>query len=118
MEHSAWTLALFTGALAALAWLLRRWQHGRGGLAGFSARAAEGMAAPIRILSSAGLGPQQRVVAVQVGEGAQAMRLLLGVTAQRIESLHVIQPAAADAAPAPHACPPASPLWAAQEQRP
>jgi len=117
MEHSAWTLVLLTGALAALAWLLR--QHGRGGLAGFSARAADGVAVPIRVLSSAGLGPQQRVVAVQVGEGAQAMCLLLGVTAQRIESLHVIQPApATHALPALHACPPGCPLPAAQEQCP
>ena len=40
---------------------------------------------------------QQRVVTVEVGEGAQTVRLVLGVTAQSIQCLHVLQaPAPAD----------------------
>jgi len=99
MPHSVWTLALCTAALALLAWGLRRWQHQHGGLPALAGFAPAGTSsAPLRVLCSAALGPQQRVVLVQVGSGVQATRLLLGVTAQHIAPLHVLPLAAASSA--------------------
>ncbi|RIX70703.1 flagellar biosynthesis protein FliO, partial [Acidovorax cavernicola] len=37
-----------------------------------------------RVLSAVAVGAHQRVVTVEVGEGAQKTRLVLGVTAQQI----------------------------------
>ena len=44
--------------------------------------------APTKLVSSLALGPQQRVVTVDVGDGAERVRLVLGVTAQQIVCLH------------------------------
>lgn len=78
------TLSALVAAMAALPWLLRRLrQAGPMGLAGQQPR----------VLGVLGLGPQQRLVTVEVGEGAQCVRLLLGVSAQGIRCLHVLQPA-------------------------
>ena len=45
---------------------------------------------PAQVLGSLAIGPQQRVVTVQVGEGDEAVRLVLGVSAQQIQCLHVL----------------------------
>ena len=72
------TVVALVTAMAALPWLLRRFQQRTAALRG-----------------AAGL--QSRVVTVEVGEGAQTVRLVLGVTAQSIQCLHVLQaPAPAD----------------------
>ncbi|MDR0226255.1 MAG: flagellar biosynthetic protein FliO [Burkholderiaceae bacterium] len=77
-------------AMAALPWLLRRLQQRTASL-----RGSAGLQS--RVLGAVGIGPQQRVVTVEVGEGAQTVRLVLGVTAQNIQCLHVLQsPPAAD----------------------
>ncbi|GGH57126.1 hypothetical protein GCM10010975_16460 [Comamonas phosphati] len=79
-------LVLFVAALAALPWLLRRLQ-GKGGMLG---KMRSGPGLQPRVLGAVGVGPQQRVVTVEVGEGAQSVRLVLGVTAQHIQCLHVL----------------------------
>ncbi|WP_027015786.1 FliO/MopB family protein [Comamonas composti] len=84
------TLTVLVAAMAALPWLLRRLREARPAGAGGQ---------PPRVLGVLGLGPQQRLVTVEVGEGAQCVRLVLGVSAQGIHCLHVL-PAASVSAPA------------------
>ena len=90
MTQTLVIVVLFVAAMAALPWLVRRVQlrHAAGG-------GAPGGAAS-RVLSAVAVGPQQRVVTVEVGpEGSRAW-LVLGVTAQNITCLHVMgSPAAA-----------------------
>ncbi|MEG1735094.1 MAG: flagellar biosynthetic protein FliO [Comamonas sp.] len=83
-------VALFVAAMAALPWLVRRLQQKnllpRG--MGMTRGAAP---LPLQILGSLSIGQQQRVVTVQVGDGDEAVRLVLGVTAQQIQCLHVLE---------------------------
>ncbi|MEF9947014.1 MAG: flagellar biosynthetic protein FliO [Comamonas sp.] len=83
-------VVLFVAAMLALPWLVRRLQHKN--LLPRGMGMARG-AAPLtsQVLGSLSIGPQQRVVTVQVGEGHEAVRLVLGVTAQQIQCLHVLQ---------------------------
>ena len=70
-------LALMVGLALAL-----KWARGRlPGIAGHGGPA-------LQVLSSLSLGPQQRVVAVQVGEGADRICLVLGVAAGSVTALH------------------------------
>ena len=83
-------VALFVAAMAVLPWLVRRLQHKNLLPRGLGlARGAAPL--PSQVLGSLSLGPQQRVVTVLVGEGSEAVRLVLGVTAQQIQCLHVLQ---------------------------
>ena len=86
-------LFIMIGALAALPWLLKRWQAHR-------QMAPGALAVSTQVLSSANIGPGQRVVTVQVGQGAQTTCLVLGVTAQNIHCLHVMPSANAAHLPA------------------
>lgn len=94
MDNASFTSSLLVllvmiGALAALPWLLKRWQQHRQVVGG---------AAPVsaQVLSAVNIGPGQRVVTVQVGQGVEKTCLVLGVTAQNIHCLHVLgQPTAA-----------------------
>jgi flagellar protein FliO/FliZ len=99
MSQTLALLVLFVGALALLPWLVRRLQQRR--LADTGA-----MGAGVRVLAAVAVGPQQRVLTVEVGpEGARSW-LVLGVTAQHISCLHVLQPGAqakAGAMPRPEA---------------
>ncbi|MCW5287829.1 flagellar biosynthesis protein FliO [Verminephrobacter aporrectodeae subsp. tuberculatae] len=99
------TALLFVGAMALLPWLVRRLRqrHAAGG-------SAAGAAA--RVLSAVAVGPQQRVVTLEVGPEHARTWLVLGVTAQQLSCLHVLPaspvvaadaPSAAAAAPAPFA---------------
>ena len=113
MSQTFALLLLFVGALALLPWLVRRLQQRRLADAGAAG-------AGVRVLSAVAVGPQQRVLTVEVGpEGARSW-LVLGVTAQHISCLHVLQPGAGapaktgavplsnalgDLAPAPSAAP-------------
>ena len=83
-------VVLFVVAMLALPWLVRRLQNKN--LLPRGMGMARG-AAPMQqlVLGSLSIGPQQRVVTVQVGEGHEAVRLVLGVTAQQIQCLHVLQ---------------------------
>ena len=53
-----------------------------------------------RVLSQVAVGPQQRVVTVEVNADGQRAVLVLGVTAQQIQCLHVVK-GHAGPAPAP-----------------
>jgi flagellar protein FliO/FliZ len=50
-----------------------------------------GSAAAARIVSAVGVGPNQRVVTVEVGPESARVWLTLGVTAQSIHCLHTMQ---------------------------
>ena len=76
-------LVLFIAVMAALPWLLRRWQ-----LRQLMARGEQGV--QTQVLSAVALSPGQRIVVVEVGQGGQRTRLVLGVTAQNIHCLHVL----------------------------
>ncbi|HMN92461.1 MAG TPA: flagellar biosynthetic protein FliO [Hydrogenophaga sp.] len=61
---------------------------------------------PLRVLSSVSLGPQHRMVTVQVGEGHDAVCLLVGVAPGAMHTLHSLPtPAAGLQAPAASAPP-------------
>lgn len=90
MDNAGFTSSLLAllvmiGALAALPWLLKRWQQRQQ-----AARGTTGMSA--QVLASVVVGPNQRVVTVEVGQGASKTCLVLGVTAQNIHCLHVLGP--------------------------
>jgi flagellar protein FliO/FliZ len=80
---------LFVAVMAALPWLVRRLQQNLLPRGMGMARGAASV--PAQVLGTLAIGPQQRVVTVQLGEGEQAVRLVLGVTAQQIQCLHVLQ---------------------------
>ena len=89
-------VALFVAAMACLPWLVRRLQQKNLVPRGMGmARGATPV--PAQVLGSLAIGPQQRLVTVQVGEGDEAVRLVLGVSAQQIQCLHVLN---AQSAPA------------------
>lgn len=79
-----------------LAWALQRWK-----------KHLPGIAAPagptLKVLNTVAVGPQQRLLSVQVGEGPYAQCLVLGVTPGSIQALHRMpMPTPAEAgAPAP-----------------
>lgn len=80
---SLMVLVIMVGALALLPWLLKRWQQRQQGL-----QAASGVST--QVLSSVIVGPNQRVVVVEVGHSAQKTCLVLGVTPQNMQCLHVL----------------------------
>ncbi len=79
-----------------LAWALQRWKRHLPGIAHHSGPA-------LQVLSAVSLGPQQRLVTVQVGQGPDALCLVLGVAPGAINALHSMpMPANTDTAtPAP-----------------
>ncbi|MFN7154678.1 MAG: FliO/MopB family protein [Acidovorax sp.] len=83
MTQTLLVVVLFVGAMALLPWLVRRVQQRQaaGGMAGGSVS---------RVLSAVAVGPQQRVVTVEVGPEHARMWLVLGVTAQNVSCLHVL----------------------------
>lgn len=83
MTQTLVVVVLFVGAMAMLPWLVRRLQqrHALG-------QAAVG--ATSRVLSAVAVGPQQRVVTVEVGPEHARTWLILGVTAQQMTCLHVL----------------------------
>lgn len=82
----------FVAIVAALPWLVKRMQQRQA--------MARGGDVSTRVLSAVAVGAHQRVVTVEVGEGAHKTRLVLGVTAQQINCLHVLTPGAAATTPA------------------
>jgi flagellar protein FliO/FliZ len=78
--------------MVGLAFALQRWKGRLPGLL-----PAGGPA--LRVLQSVPLGPQQRLVSVQVGEGANAVCLVLGVAPGSVQTLHSLPlPAGSDPA--------------------
>ena len=66
-----------------LAWALQRWKKHLPGIAHHSGPA-------LKVLNTVSLGPQQRLVTVQVGQGADALCLVLGVAPGSIQTLHTL----------------------------
>ncbi|RYY72182.1 MAG: flagellar biosynthesis protein FliO [Comamonadaceae bacterium] len=81
MVQSLITVVLFIGLMAAAPFLLRRLQQRRS--------LALGAAGPACTLVSAlAVGPQQRIVTLEVGPPDARSWLVVGVTAQSISMLH------------------------------
>ena len=89
MTQTLLVVVLFVGAMACLPWLVRRLQQRHGAGAAMAGTAS-------RVLSTVAVGPQQRVVTVEVGPEHARTWLVLGVTGQTITCLHVM-PATASA---------------------
>ncbi|WP_100409097.1 flagellar biosynthetic protein FliO [Acidovorax sp. 69] len=83
MTQTLVVVVLFVGAMAALPWLVRRLQQ-RHAASGVTAGTA------LRVVSAVAVGPQQRVVTVEVGPEHARAWLVLGVTAQQVSCLHVL----------------------------
>lgn len=81
MTQTLLTVLVFVVLLAALPALLRRIKARQG--LGFGA-----MGPDSRVISALAVGPQQRVVTVEVGPAHARVWLVLGVTQQSIQCLH------------------------------
>lgn len=94
MTQSLVTVVLFVAAILSIPFLLKRYQQRRGlqqgGLPGSGSK----------LVSAVAVGPQQRVVTVEVGPEDARTWLVLGVTGQTITCLHTLP---AKAAVVPHA---------------
>ncbi|WP_037473316.1 FliO/MopB family protein [Simplicispira psychrophila] len=83
MTQTLLVVVLFIGAVALLPWLIRYIQQRQ-----IKAAGATGMSS--RVLSAVAVGPHQRIVTVEVGPEHARTCLVLGVTAQQINCLHVM----------------------------
>ena len=72
-------------------WLLKR--------SGLANGALGGGAGLVRAVGNLNLGPGQRIVTVEVGQGESRTWLVLGVTAQHIQTLHTMAPLTPELAP-------------------
>ena len=98
MAANATSLLWFTFIVALIP--LSLWLVKRSGLA--HGLAAPGAAAQIKTVGQLNLGPGQRLLTVEVGQGEDRTWLVLGVTGQSIQTLHTMAP---QAAPEPAAAP-------------
>ena len=85
--------------MVGIAWLLQRYRRHLPG-------AAQRAGPALQVLGGVALGPQQRVVTVQVGQGEQAVCLVLGVAAGSITALHQLPMPTVAADPSAPAIPP------------
>ena len=83
MSQTLLVVVLFIGAVAMLPWLVRYVQQRQNKAVGVAST-------PSRVLSAIAVGPQQRIVTVEVGPEYARTCLVLGVTAQHITCLHVV----------------------------
>ena len=85
MTVSSLSLLWFLAILALIPltlWLLKRGTPGN-----FFHGAAN---APVRMVATLPLGPQQRIVTIETGQGEQRQWLVLGVTPSSITTLHTL----------------------------
>jgi flagellar protein FliO/FliZ len=75
---------LILAAIPAVLWLVKRTPYG--------AAASGAGPAPVRMVASMPIGPQQRVITLEVGQGEERRWLVLGVTAHAITPLHTLSP--------------------------
>lgn len=92
MTQTLAVVVLFVVAISFLPWLVRRLQLRQAGVGGGGAGS--------RVLTQVAVGPQQRVVTVEVQHEGQRAVLVLGVTAQQIQCLHVLPAGGAALVPA------------------
>ncbi len=83
MTQSLILIGLFLCVLVSLPFLIERIKKHYG-------LAIAGPAGPARLVSALALGPQQRVVTVEVGPPGGRVWLVLGVTQQSIQCLHTM----------------------------
>lgn len=88
--------ALIVAAIPLVLWLIRRSPYGA------SISAASGL---MHTVASLPLSPSQRLVLVEVGQGAERRWLVLGVTPQQITPLHTLEPQTLDENPEGQATP-------------
>ena len=84
MTQSLLAVALFVALLCAMPFALRKLQQRRLGMSGSTGIEAS------KLLSTVAVGPQQRVVTVEVGPQGARTWLVLGVTGQSINCLHAL----------------------------
>jgi flagellar protein FliO/FliZ len=92
MAQTLTVVVLFIAGMACLPWLVRWIQQRQ------TARGVMGMPAASKVISAVAVGPQQRVVTVEVGPEHARTLLVLGVTSQHISCLYST-PAQTSAAP-------------------
>ena len=85
MTQTLLTVAAFVLLLAMVPMGIK-WLQARSGGAGPSL----GLGAGSKVLSAVAVGPQQRVVTVEVGPAHARVCLVLGVTAQSVTCLHTL----------------------------
>lgn len=91
MSQTLLVVVLFVGAIIMLPWLIRWIQQKQAHL-----QSNTGVAS--KVLSAVAVGPQQqRVVTVEVSVHGEKTWLVLGVTAQSIQTLHTIHTPSAPA---------------------
>lgn len=93
----AWPALLLLGAIIAAPWAVT-WMR-RAGWQGGGKPSEQ----TLKVLSAVAVGPQQRVVTVEVINGGQRTCLVLGVTAHAITRLDALPLDAAHTSPAPAA---------------
>ncbi len=99
MWQNAWPALVLLALMVGIAWALK-WARGRmPGLPGVPGQ--QGPA--LKMLASLPLGPQQRVVTLQVGQGEHATCLVLGVAAGTVSKLHEMPLPPETATPSPPA---------------
>jgi flagellar protein FliO/FliZ len=93
MDSTAPALVLVAACVLVLVMLpaLTRWIQRRTGAAGGAADPSA------RLLSALNVGPQQRVVTIEVGPAHGRTTLVLGVTQQAVTCLHAFGPTGASA---------------------
>jgi flagellar protein FliO/FliZ len=84
MTQSLVTVVLFVAAILSIPFLLKRYQQRRGLQQGGQTAMAS------KLVSAVAVGPQQRVVTVEVGPEDARTWLVLGVTGQSITCLHAL----------------------------
>jgi flagellar protein FliO/FliZ len=85
---------LIVGLIPLSLWVLKRSGLASGALASAKAQAL------IKPIGQFNIGPSQRLITVEVGQGDARTWLVLGVTAQSIQTLHTMSPQATEEAAA------------------
>ena len=78
-----WSVLVFLACIAALPFIVKRWKVTQ------ASREGGSVEPPPRVVSALAVGPQQRVVTIEVGKEGARVRMILGVTPQNISCLCV-----------------------------
>ncbi len=83
VAQSWYAVGIFLACLICAPWVIKRFKLGQGVY-------RDGSVNPSKLVSAIAVGPQQKVVTVEVGYERTRVVLVLGVTVQQITCLHVI----------------------------
>jgi flagellar protein FliO/FliZ len=97
LQNAAPALVLLV-VMVAVAWMLQRYRRHIPG-------AARQTGPALQVMNTLALGPQQRVITLQVGQGEASVCLVLGVAPGGITALHTLPLPAADAGAAAYTGP-------------